>query len=357
MEINLPFDSSEQTMELIKLAALYYDRVNVWCPKESSKSRRRSNRYYSQALLSGMLVLQESGIITQKPFIVSDHKAVPDNFYDISFSEMIDWVMSEVWDESEMPQRLKLAIDDEQVIDGCLSCHADRFAQPKLRKDECNEAALANSVAFHCVNQLVMTYNLIRTGQNCISSNEIIDKAIDQWFGLSVAPQMKIERETASKATKQRAMERVITPILLPNFSNLEYEDILEMRLKASDELQQLRCYISELSSKYDPDDTMYATVKDFIERDIRRAVEEFESKVTGLRIEIIQKMLKGFANPWTYAPMLATFFLDIPLQVSLAASMGLIFEDVALEYLKQKKELTTAPLYFTVKLKKYGKG
>ena len=147
------------------------------------------------------------------------------------------------------------------------------------------------------------------------------------------------------------------TPILLPDYSSLSYEEILEMRLQASDELQELRCYLSELSAKYDAEDATLAAAKDFIERDITRAIKGFESKVHSLRVGTIQRTLKSMANPLTYAPMLTTFITNVPLWISAGLSMGLITAEVALEYTKQKKELKTDPLYFTVKLKKYGKG
>ena len=146
------------------------------------------------------------------------------------------------------------------------------------------------------------------------------------------------------------------TPIFLPNFSRLKYDDILEMRLKANDELRALRCFLSELSSKYDPDDHALATAKDFIENDISKSIKEFENKVFGLKIGTIQRALKNLANPLTYAPMLTTVFANIPTYISLAVSLGIITAEAALEYQKQKSELKADPLYFTVELKKHGK-
>jgi len=97
--------------------------------------------------------------------------------------------------------------------------------------------------------------------------------------------------------------------------------------------------------------------VKDFIERDINRAVKDFESKVHGFKVGTIQRALKSMANPLSYAPMLTTFIKEVPVWVAAGLSMGIITAEAALEYSKQKKELMTDPLYFTVKLNKYGKG
>jgi len=61
--------------------------------------------------------------------------------------------------------------------------------------------------------------------------------------------------------------------------------------------------------------------------------------------------------NPLSYAPVLTIFIKEVPVCVAAGVSMGIITAEAALEYSKQKKELAADPLYFTVKLRKYGKG
>ncbi|MCL1951622.1 MAG: hypothetical protein FWF60_02220 [Oscillospiraceae bacterium] len=346
MEINIPFDSSEQTMELIKLAALYYDRVNIMCPEHPQKSCQ----FYSQELFGSINILQESKIVIKKGIEIGIPSSSQGNRSEV-FSITID------------EDKARLIAADTQLISGYKNSfsHSNAYAifADELFTLDKNDFVTTNlfllfpevrGLILHCFFQLCMLYNLTCGNKNCISSDEYLGR----WLGQLLQESGKLNQ---LEGTSRELMTLGITPILLPDFRKLSCEDILEMRLKASDELLELRCYLSELSSKYDADDKQLATVKDFIERDINRAVKDFESKVHGFKVGTIQRALKSMANPLSYAPMLTTFIKEVPVWVAAGLSMGIITAEAALEYSKQKKELMTDPLYFTVKLNKYGKG
>ena len=328
MEINLPFDSSAQTMELIKLAALYYDRVNVLCPKFTNVKFQLNEQTLPYSM-DRIKILRQNGIVEKKMIDVG-----------MTSEEVLHQVI-------ELIKSEELEIITEQNIESFVCSHLVMESDDSLERGLDVFFALA---AF-CSVQVIMLYNTICNNQNYTSSNQ----HYSQW--MSKLLQSNGEKSEHFVKTQHNLMTVFgTTPILLPNFSRLSYEDILEMRLKASDELQELRCYLSELSSKYDPEDKHLVTAKDFIERDINRAVKQFESKVYGLRVGMIQRALKAIPAVST-VPMVTTFCTNIPTWISIGLSAGILVADGLWEYTKQRQDLATDPLYFTVKLRKYGKG
>jgi len=339
MEINLPFDSSEQTMELIKLAALFFTRVNLLCPESNSEDYQ----LHREKMLEGFHALKENEIICIKE------------------------TNDDVWLLARVAERLfktKLPRANER-IDNLLPVYelyaqkllGDYFWLPEDRRNIIRELFTTFENAkygaqLHYGYQIAASYDSICSNQHCISSNEFLQKDVERFLKI----EGKLGRFRSMSHSHIPMSSLSLAPILLSNFSSLSYEDILEMRLKASDELKELRYYLSELSSKYDAEDKHLINAKEYIERDIQQKVKEFESKVCGLQVGTIQRALKG-ALAVSPVPMLTTFCTNIPAWISIGASAGIITADAALEYIKQKKELATDPLYFTVKLRKYGKG
>jgi len=180
----------------------------------------------------------------------------------------------------------------------------------------------------------ISLYDLICTNQNCISS-----------IGFSGQKDIPSELVTTLNTA---------TPILLPNFSNLSYEDILEMRLKANDELLKLRSYVDKLSSeaKQALYDRSLMSVEDYIKNKINNeAIGELKRKVQALKRGTILRTIESAlaASP---LPVVATIFGDIPALASIAISMGVTVGINIGKYWDQKKDLITEdPLYFTVKL------
>ena len=354
MEISLPFDSSEQTMDLIKLAALYYDKVNVVFP-EVLENVSNNLPYFNHEFLLSIKTLWENGVATVKAFV----PAYDPKLSDVLMDDFLSAEMAEMFRArgNKDDGLLQQTINDMQLIDGYRNIECTKVLSKFYNS---NSYPGYQMVAFeYCYSLLNILYTLFCNRQNCVSSSE----RLGQWLNQMLQQWLQMLQQSSDNSKRFKGISHDLTtaldttPILLPNYSSLDYEDILEMRLKAGDELQELRCYLGELSSKYDAEDKQLTTAKDFIERDIRRAINQFESKAKGLRKETIQRALKSMANPLSYAPMLTTFIKEVPLWVSTGLSMGIITADAALEYSRQKDKLKDDPLYFTVKLNKYGKG
>jgi len=328
MEINLPFDSSDQTMDLIKLAALYYNKVNVACPEIGEF------KLYNQELLDSTRPLVEQNVVALNRQIISMGASLNrgKNFVS-NFRSTFSEIDVHFANASFVVESFAIHIHGK-----------DAFDEMAIYLESSPRAALLLILSFtHALVQTDLLYELAAKNINFITSSNFLQSLQQNGQQANTDPHDFITTLDA-------------TPILLPDFSNLEYEDILEMRLKASDELQQMRYYINTLALKYSPDDRNQTNAKSLIEGEIKQSIKEFQAKVFGLRSKTILQALKGAANPLSYAPMLTTFFTDIPAMISLGVSMGIVSAATGLEYARQKKEIKTDPLYFTVKLKKYNK-
>jgi len=337
MDISLPFDSSRESTELVKLSALYYDKVNILCPPPFGGIPT-----YSQGKLDDFSVLVESGIADVDYSYVSG-TAIPGEMLKKFFNFIADQSFRNPLPNASLQDHWStFSFPDSQLIDGHKSTKEDGF----LPADSGNHPIDSFGLICYSLAQIYLVYDSIVRGQNLMISSSLINNFLKSLY-----------TNNEALAPLQKTAEELIAPdaisILLPNLNQLHFEDILELRHAAKDELQEMRYYIGSLSEEFSPDDTKLENPKRLLERKINPAIKQFENKIYSLKIGTIQRALHSLRSPRTYTPMLTTFFTDIPSHIALAASMGLITAEAGAEYLKNKKELETDPLYFSVKLKK----
>lgn len=149
----------------------------------------------------------------------------------------------------------------------------------------------------------------------------------------------------SSISVKNKAIE-----ILIPNYSELEVEDLYEIQLKASSEIEQLSAYINEISIVANNGEDLDSMLK----RKINPSISELQSKVEGIRLTGLKKTLsiKDVAT----IPLLIQLLPDLPAYVPIALSAAFVALDAGIEIRKEYLELKQNPLYFTIKLKKLAK-
>lgn len=141
---------------------------------------------------------------------------------------------------------------------------------------------------------------------------------------------------------KERAIE-----ILIPDYSELEIDDLYEIQTKANSEIEQLATYIDEIS--------IVAYNKDELDRLLKRkiapAVSELKSKVAGIRLTSLQKALS--IRDVAAIPILIELLPDLPGYVPIALSAAFIAADAGIEMRKEYLQLKQDPMYFTIKINK----
>lgn len=357
MEINMPFDSSKKSIDTVKFSALYYDKVNIICASSED------NVYFDNEILKSIEILERNQVVKLE-FLDYDEINIrePQEWYSkIDFHDIFNRYKNQygfLYNEYEtsindFESKSKDLIKKIEIYKKDLNKTNEEMTKNLIKETyenivlcnagikACNES-IEIKFKLHLCYQLWLFYLMISSNKSTIS-NELLQTTINQIY------------KQNNKYTNSELISDTIS-ILLPNFYQMDFENILDLRYFAKDELQEMRFYINALSSEFSPDDIKLENPKLFIENKINPAIKQLESKIYGLRAGAVQRALQGLKDPRTYTPLLTTFFSNIPAHVSLAVSMGLIAVESGLEYLKQKKEIETNPLYFSLKLRNIDK-
>lgn len=144
---------------------------------------------------------------------------------------------------------------------------------------------------------------------------------------------------------KERTIE-----ILIPDYSELEIDDLYEIQIKANSEIEQLAAYIDEIS--------IVANHKDELDRLLKRkidpAVSQLKSKVAGIRLTSLKKALN--IKDVAAIPILINRLSDLPGYVPIALSAAFIVADAGIEMRKEYLQLKQDPMYFTIKINRFAK-
>lgn len=138
--------------------------------------------------------------------------------------------------------------------------------------------------------------------------------------------------------------------LLLPQFNDYSIDEVLDIRYKAKDELIQLRHYIESLSRKIDYD-SKEDEVDEFIKQEVNYDINEFKRKVCGLKLSTTKNIISNISNPLSYSPLIATICKGVSPGITLAMSLGLISAKTYMEYKKEKNNIQSEALFFKLKL------
>lgn len=186
-------------------------------------------------------------------------------------------------------------------------------------------------------NLLSDIYVNITTGKTSITNSPFLNEIVNDFF-------LKNKNQNENNTMKQLEY----ASILLPDLSNASFEDILEIRYKMKDELQELKQYINSLLNVDEKDN-----IDQIIQQKINYAIRNLKLKIKDIKINVAQKFLTEIKNPLSYAPLIGTFLNDIPAHISLLMSLGLIGANVGLEYIKQINSIKKDNMYFLFMLNK----
>lgn len=138
--------------------------------------------------------------------------------------------------------------------------------------------------------------------------------------------------------------------VLLPRWDSLSLEDTMELKLRAHDELEELRAYLRRTLRGCSGD---MAEVQAILASEVEPAVRALEAKIRGLRFGLARKLLDELKSPGSYTPLVLGLVADIPQGAALGASLALIGAGAALDYLKGRGELRGEPMYWLHRLRR----
>lgn len=126
--------------------------------------------------------------------------------------------------------------------------------------------------------------------------------------------------------------------VLLPNISQFNIEDIVDIKYHSRETLTELRYYIESLAATenvYDKD-----VCNRIICEKINPTIRAFQAQLENLKISTKQKMIQNILSYKSLIPLVVHAVGDIWGLISRLVTVGLIAEDVLLEYKKQKNSI-----------------
>lgn len=407
LDVGIIYDNSPSTERLIKFSMLYFDKVNLHFPSfcaavfdglsienkasyvpgnisissynlfdNNSKNRfeklsKNSNINVDEFLTGRLLANFACDLTTvsdgKGKRVFKSGKTIYDN-YDTPMDRMLRWNK-----EKNRSSIMSIIVDEicSTIFKGHIQKRSDGFHlidvdsedsilinENRLRmfSASCDKAFedylyLYNGdyiYSYECLKQYewfrqyyytVLNYmcNIIAVDENIITADSVLKNIV------SKSKMLKINKNITNVVAKTK-----VTEILLPDFFDLEYEDLLELQYYASDELDALRDYLYNMKQFEFEDE-----VNEYIRSKVNPSIKEFKAKVTNMKISLLQKAIRDLKNPISYLPLLTTFITDIDATIAGAVSLGIMGADLALEYLKEKNNVMSDPIYFTLDLNK----
>jgi hypothetical protein len=188
---------------------------------------------------------------------------------------------------------------------------------------------------------------LLIEGNTCISSSNNLNSlftAFIQSTDISKNKHFGSARSLAFDAIKMR----------LPNPQSLNFEDILELKLKLGDELENFKQTIVTIEHRnkelFDPSINRDEYTRVFNE-EIRKPLAELEMKIKNIRTRTFRDFIAKLQNPLSYSPLIGTVVASMPIHYTLLASMGLTTYTTYLQFKEEKRTVKTNGLYFLLKI------
>lgn len=363
MEINLTLNFNESSLDTLKYFLLYFDKVNIYLPY----------RIYNYKTSSFVNITNNMNIFHQlnylyKENLISFQNEI--NYNDDEFKNISIKTISRIskccyGDLDSLliaPKKVNTKISKYQndffnVIDSenyqipnnepisfYLNCITDSLTNC------CDIKKLFPNYYYFSMFHLFISalFNLYRNN-NIATNCSFLNNFIYHYYHDNVHQNQKafINNYIAKECLK----------ILLPNFSSLNIDDILELKNKTNDELLELQSYIKDFSIsslKYDINTSDFNVLSQEIQFKLNKSVNSFKRKCQNMKYDIAQKIIIDIKNPLSYSPLLLSVFQNIPAHIELLASLSLISSNALFEYLKKSNELRSDPLYFTYRISKY---
>lgn len=140
--------------------------------------------------------------------------------------------------------------------------------------------------------------------------------------------------------------------VSLPDICLFGFDDILDVRHHLSEVLHRFHEEVARLS---------FQAINEWVESDgnvnvnnvvrfrIQPFLDELERKAKGSKLRVLKLFLQALKNPKSYVPFVGSVLHQIPAQVAFFLSLGMMAVDTALDYFKDRQDINANGLYFLV--------
>lgn len=337
----------------IKYAALYYDKVEILDNIVYTLTKPNSERISTirgvddcidDVFRDHLKMLESEGIVE---YIISEDNRLMsledknNNFCPIDLelrlicARLMETAGNQIFDVISRDGQIMNCISNKEVID----IHS-------VFKNKLEVGSQIDIEFIHTYYENLIYYiiKFMYEGANVITTSKIVDQYFSQYYlkGLSQIDNIKkpISKDLAVMTIKH----------FVPNVLSLSFEDILEIRHRAKDELLEYRYYMEEMNKKMvneyqSAEICEYAN--NFIKTQIQPSVRNLQRKISSSKIRVVQTFLDEIKDVNSYTPLLASIFTKLPVQVSLLCSAGLISAKTLMKMKEEQYEIKNNGLYY----------
>lgn len=344
-EIYYNSDITSDSINELKLLALYYDKINiindaVYSPKFETINNEfkfigtEEFQLIPEKFKEEYKLLLDEGLITIIDKKENHTSIIEDQFAD-KISKIVNSNHSLIFPKH--PSKKDTNIITEEVYEVMKNMYDFELEKP----------VELNIVWWYYSLKLQQFITLLIEGKNCLSSSENLNSL----FTLFISEFSTLN--TVKKSSKSLAFDAL--KFSLPNPSSLSFENILELRLVLKDELGEFYQTINSIEIK---NKNLFETnieaneYQSIFYNEIQKPLKQLELKMKNLNSKTFRNFINKLQNPKSFVPLIGTVVASIPIQYGILCSLGINMGQSYLEYHEEKREITNNGLYFLLKIK-----
>lgn len=328
---------TQKTIEEIKFLVLYYDKISVI-----------NDAVYTIAM----------NFDTKEPF-VKPIKFLPETFED-EYKFLIDAgileVVTRVEDEKDNEFDAKYSKSISDFINGKRD-----FIFPKTKNgirisDEVKDIITytfnkqqktpIDLIWWFYAFKLKWSIRLMLEGKKCINSSNNLEYLFNEYINWN---------HTTNTFDSSRLVVKAIN-LSLPSCNMLSFEDILELKYKLRNELEEFSNKMHMIEMKFREIDMTEVYNQDYnsiFYSEIKKPFEDLQKKIKSLNGKTFLSFISKAKDIKSYIPIIGSIVASIPLEYSLLVSLGIIGIESWEEYKLNKREIDYNGFNYLVKLNK----
>lgn len=328
----------------LKLLVLYYDKVHVVNDAVYSPFFNRTERKFTFAGVEDIQFIPKSFysdyklLLDEKILAVTRRAEDENDEYELRFSRKISELINSNFDLifPRHPSQEDARIITEEVYE--IMKHMFDFDWGKPIEHDL--------IWWYYAFKLKWFLKLLIEGKTCISSSKNLNSLFASFI--------KETDISSAKLGSSNSLAYDAIKIMLPNPKMLSFEDVLELKWKLGDELENFKQTISSIEYRnkelFEPgiDTDVYSRI--FYE-EIRKPLKELETRLKNIKTGTFREFVTKLQNPLSYSPLLGTIVASMPIQYTLLVSMGLTSYTTYLKFKEDKRVVENNGLYFLLKL------
>jgi len=193
--------------------------------------------------------------------------------------------------------------------------------------------------------------NHMITGEQCMTSSNALNSFFKKY---SETPEFKKNYKSinANGVSPNLALNAI--SIAVPNISSFPFDEVLETRVRANDELLKFRnemeTFQFNLLENYSIQE-IHVKAPEIIKHKLEPTLSDLKLKISGLNLKLPATIISEFKDPRSYLPLIASIFHEVPAHIATLLSLGMITTNIAYEYIRSNREIKNSGLYYLIDL------